>query len=206
MEPHGRGKSARIIGGAYYHLAGLLTLCAVTLLCGLGRLPLVGPDEPRYAEVAREMLVSSDYISPRICGHLLFEKPVLLFWAAAAAYHAVGVNEFGARLPSALAAIVCALFLYRTIASTISLRLALIVSTILATSALFIAYARAGVTDMLLAATICVAINCFYLCAIRTGRARSIYWMLGWAAAGAALYDRRNEPARPPRFQLRGRP
>jgi 4-amino-4-deoxy-L-arabinose transferase-like glycosyltransferase len=45
---------------------------------GLGHLPLVGPDEPRYAQVAREMFLRRDLITPTLGGHTWFEKPALL--------------------------------------------------------------------------------------------------------------------------------
>jgi 4-amino-4-deoxy-L-arabinose transferase-like glycosyltransferase len=69
---------------------------------GLGLLPLVGPDEPRYAQVAREMLVHGDLITPTLGGHTWFEKPALLYWMMIAAFKVFGVNEWSARLGLAL--------------------------------------------------------------------------------------------------------
>jgi 4-amino-4-deoxy-L-arabinose transferase-like glycosyltransferase len=69
---------------------------------GLGLLPLVGPDEPRYAQVAREMLLRGDLITPTLGGHAWFEKPALLYWMMIVAFKAFGVNEWSARLGSAL--------------------------------------------------------------------------------------------------------
>ena len=46
----------------------------------------------RYAEVAREMLVTGDWITPRLAGHTWFEKPALPYWTMAAAYGVVGVT------------------------------------------------------------------------------------------------------------------
>lgn len=171
-------------------LTGLLIVCGLTFGFGLGRLSFVGPEEPRYAEAAREMFVTGDYISPRICGHLLFEKPVLLYWGEAAAYHFLGVNEFAARVPSALGAALCVLFLYHSIASNISRRLALIASGVLATTGLFIAFARAATTDMLLTAAVSIAIVSFYLSTEKTGKARLGYWMLLSAAMGLAVLSK----------------
>ena len=65
-------------------------------------IPLVGPDEPRYAQVAREMFESGDWITPTLGGHTWFEKPALLYWLQIAAYHIFGVGEFAARIGSAL--------------------------------------------------------------------------------------------------------
>ena len=68
----------------------------------LGHLPLVGPDEPRYAQVAREMLLRGDLITPTLGGHTWFEKPALLYWMMIASFKLFGVSEWTARLPSAI--------------------------------------------------------------------------------------------------------
>lgn len=65
-------------------------------------IPLVGPDEPRYAEVAREMFARSDWITPTLGGANWFEKPALLYWLEIVSYYIFGVNEFAARFGSAL--------------------------------------------------------------------------------------------------------
>ena len=65
-------------------------------------LPLVGPDEPRYAQVAREMFERGDWITPTLGGHTWFEKPALLYWFEIVAYTLFGVNEFAARLGPAV--------------------------------------------------------------------------------------------------------
>jgi 4-amino-4-deoxy-L-arabinose transferase-like glycosyltransferase len=69
---------------------------------GLGHLPLVGPDEPRYAQVAREMLLRHDLITPTLGGRNWFEKPALLYWMMMIAFKMFGVSEWSARLPSAV--------------------------------------------------------------------------------------------------------
>ncbi len=65
-------------------------------------IPLVGPDEPRYAQVAREMFERGDWVTPTLGGFHWFEKPALLYWLQIAAYHLFGVSEFSARIGSAL--------------------------------------------------------------------------------------------------------
>jgi 4-amino-4-deoxy-L-arabinose transferase-like glycosyltransferase len=71
-------------------------------LYGLGKLPLLGPDEPRYAQVAREMFLTGDLITPRLGGHTWFEKPALLYWMMAGAFRVFGVSEWAARLGPAI--------------------------------------------------------------------------------------------------------
>jgi len=65
-------------------------------------LPLLGPDEPRYAQVAREMFLRGDWVTPTLGGANWFEKPALLYWLQIAAYKLFGVSEFAARFGSAL--------------------------------------------------------------------------------------------------------
>lgn len=65
-------------------------------------IPLVGPDEPRYAQVAREMFERGDWITPTLGGFHWFEKPALLYWLQIASYHLFGVSEFAARFGSAV--------------------------------------------------------------------------------------------------------
>jgi 4-amino-4-deoxy-L-arabinose transferase-like glycosyltransferase len=69
---------------------------------GLGSLPLLGPDEPRYAQVAREMFLRGDLVTPTLGGHTWFEKPALLYWMIMAAFRIFGVSEWSARLGPAL--------------------------------------------------------------------------------------------------------
>jgi 4-amino-4-deoxy-L-arabinose transferase-like glycosyltransferase len=69
---------------------------------GLGHMPFVGPDEPRYAQVAREMFLRGDLVTPTLGGHTWFEKPPLLYWMMMASFRVFGVSEWAARLGPAL--------------------------------------------------------------------------------------------------------
>lgn len=64
--------------------------------------PLLGPDEPRYAQVAREMFERGDWVTTTLGGFNWFEKPALLYWLQIASYNIFGVNEFAARFGSAI--------------------------------------------------------------------------------------------------------
>jgi 4-amino-4-deoxy-L-arabinose transferase-like glycosyltransferase len=80
----------------------LFAIIIAFYLYGLGRLPLLGPDEPRYAQVAREMFLTGDLITPTLGHHTWFEKPALLYWMMAGAFKVFGVNEWAARVGPAL--------------------------------------------------------------------------------------------------------
>lgn len=69
---------------------------------GLGHLPFLGPDEPRYAQVAREMFLRHDLITPTLGGQTWFEKPALLYWLMIGSFKLFGVSEFAARVPAAV--------------------------------------------------------------------------------------------------------
>ena len=64
---------------------------------------LLHPDEGRYAEIAREMAVSGDWLTPRLNGLKYFEKPPLQYWVTAAAFNVFEIDEWTARLAPALA-------------------------------------------------------------------------------------------------------
>ncbi|MBI3291406.1 MAG: hypothetical protein HYZ73_01135 [Elusimicrobia bacterium] len=87
-------------------LWGLLLVVAGLYLFRLGAVGLYEPAEGRYAEIARTMVTSGDWVIPRLNGVRYFEKPPLLYWTTAVSFQWFGLNEFAARLPTALAALV----------------------------------------------------------------------------------------------------
>ena len=80
-------------------------LFAVVWFAALDLRKLQHPDEGRYAEIAREMVVAGDWVTPRLNGLKYFEKPPLQYWLTAAAFLAFGFDEWGARLAPALGTI-----------------------------------------------------------------------------------------------------
>ncbi len=139
----------------------VLLIAAVFYICffsHLDALGLVGPDEPRYAWVAREMAASGDWVTPRLYGQPWFEKPILYYWSAALAFRVFGVNEFAARLPSALAAALATLALAWAALRFYGFNAARIVLLILPTCVGMIGFARAATPDMLFTAALAAAI------------------------------------------------
>src|SRR5881409_181921 len=78
-------------------LGPLLGLCLLLPLLGVSRWGLWERDEGRYADAAREMLDSGDFVTPRINGTVFLDKPPLVYWVTAASLAALGHNEVGAR-------------------------------------------------------------------------------------------------------------
>jgi 4-amino-4-deoxy-L-arabinose transferase-like glycosyltransferase len=139
----------------------LIGLCLFLFFYGLGRFGLVGADEPRYAQVAREMLQGHDWVTPRLGGHVWLEKPPLYYWQAMIAYAVFGVSDWAARLPSAVDAFLMSLgaFLFlRRLRPGFHFDGAIMV----ATSAAVVGFAHAAATDMPLAAMFTLAMLAWY--------------------------------------------
>ena len=83
-------------------IAGAFLICALAWFAGLEYRGLFTPDEGRYADIAREMLDSNDWVTPRLNGIKYLEKPPLQYWATAGAFAMLGVDEWTARLWPAL--------------------------------------------------------------------------------------------------------
>src|SRR5436305_2095914 len=76
--------------------------CAFFFFYGLAAFGVVGADEPRYAQIAREMLARHDWVSPTLHGRVWLEKPIPYYWSAMASYRLFGVSDCTARIPVAL--------------------------------------------------------------------------------------------------------
>jgi 4-amino-4-deoxy-L-arabinose transferase-like glycosyltransferase len=149
----------------------ILFLLYVCLFSGLGALGLVGPDEPRYAAIARAMAETHDWITPRLWGTPWFEKPVLYYWVAGIAMRLFGVGEFAARLPSALAALLAVAAIKWTALRSYGVGTAWYSLLMLPTSVAMIGFSRAASPDMLFAGllTAAMAVACEMLQKPRPG-------------------------------------
>ena len=104
--PTRTAETSRWFWGVFFSLAVFVYFFGLNI-------PLVGPDEPRYAEVAREMFERGDWVTPTLGSFNWFEKPALLYWLEIVSYHVFGVTEFAARFGSALCGLgtVCSLWI-----------------------------------------------------------------------------------------------
>ncbi|MEW5979123.1 MAG: glycosyltransferase family 39 protein [Acidobacteriota bacterium] len=139
-------------------LLALAAILFIQIFYRLGGLGLTGPDEPRYAQVAREMVDSADWITPRLHGKPWFEKPILYYWLAALGYLAFGVSEFAARLGSALAGAAGACAVFWVARRVWDAQVGFWSVCVLLTSMLYFALSRAASMDALLTGTLTVAL------------------------------------------------
>lgn len=161
----------------------LAAVCMFLFFYGLGAFGLLGADEPRYAQVAREMFERQDWITPTLGHQPWLEKPVLFYWEAEIAYSLFGVSDWAARLPSAVTAtlLVLAAYLFlRRFRPGAELNGALMIAASVAVTG----FARSAATDMLLAANFSIALLAWYA----WYETRSRHWLLpGYFFLGLAV-------------------
>ena len=170
------------------NLAAIFSAVVVIGIClfsHLGALGLVGPDEPRYAWIARAMAQTGDWVTPRLYGSPWFEKPILYYWAAALGFALRLPAEWAARLPSAIAALAAALAIawlgkkhYGSAQNqsgdhAFAISPALLAPMIFSASLAAIGFARAATPDMLFSASIALAMAVAASCLRRAGALRN---------------------------------
>ncbi len=127
---------------------GLLVLCCLLFFCRLGVPGLTDPDEGRYAEIAREMLVLKDYLTPHLNFLPYLEKPPLVYWLTAVSLSLGGLNEWAARAIPALSALGGVLAVYWLTAKLWGSRTAFLAGMVTATSSGYFLLARLLTLDM----------------------------------------------------------
>lgn len=137
-------------------------LAALFYLIGLGHPPLWEPDEGRYAEIAREMVVDHDYITPRNNFVRYFEKPPLVYWVTAASLKIFGRNEFAVRLQAAIASIGQVAITGVLAEGMFGANVGVLAVLALGLSPLFFAFAQFATPDPALAFFLTAAMACFY--------------------------------------------
>ncbi len=163
-------------------LVGLFCLLVtyLSLFHQLGTLPFFGSDEPRYAQIAREMYQKGDFITPTLEGRPWLEKPPLLFWMLVASFASFGSSEWSARLPNTLLALLMAVGIGVFAGVHRGARCGVVAFLLLTTSLLYVGYARAASTDLPLTAAFALSMIGGFL-AVNRG---SYLWAL---ACGTAL-------------------
>ena len=149
----------------------------------LGSYPLFTPDEGRYAEIALNMIHTSDYITPRVNGAIFLDKPILYFWLQACAIKLLGVNEWAVRLFPALFGILGVIITYSCGRVLFDRRSGLIAAIILATTPLYFGGTHYANLDL----EVAVLISCSLLTFLSALYSPHRLYFLFIAYASAAL-------------------
>jgi len=164
------------------NLGAILLLVLVYTLLWFGTLNyrhLIPSDEGRYAEMAREMLVTGDWITPRYNGYKYFEKPPLQIWATATACHLFGIGDWQARLWTALTGFLTIVFVGFTGARIYSARAGWLAAIVLASSPMWVISGHMNSLDMGLSAFLVAALCSLLLSQSYENKTASRNWM--WA-------------------------
>ncbi|HEY6007474.1 MAG TPA: glycosyltransferase family 39 protein, partial [Geobacteraceae bacterium] len=174
-------------GKPRFDLALLLIVLSVPFFLLLGRLPLIEPDEGRYAEIPREMLLRGDFITPCLNYVKYFEKPPLHYWLNAISMSLFGENEFAARFPGTLLGLATVLLTYHVGRRLFDRRTGLFAALVLGTSAGFLVQARLNFTDMTLTFCLSAALGCFALASREEEPRQGFYYYLFYVFAALAV-------------------
>ncbi len=156
----------------------VLPLAFVLYFYDLSGAGLVGPDEPRYAAIGREMARSGDWVTPRLWGQPWFEKPALLYWMTATGFRLGWGPELAPRIPVALFSLAFLAFYWWILRREFGTRAAWLATLILGTCAGWIGFSQVAVTDLPLAAAFSAAV----LLALRWIAKGDARWLPGVSA------------------------
>jgi 4-amino-4-deoxy-L-arabinose transferase-like glycosyltransferase len=163
----------------------VIALSALMCFVGLGRTAISDSDEAFYAEAAREMLESGDWLTPTFNFDERFQKPILYYWLTAATYAVAGVGPFAARVWSALSGLAIALLVYWVARRWYDEPTGLAAGIVAATTFGSALMARMALPDLPLAA-LTTAATAFALVAVYDEHRSALPWVL-LASAVAAL-------------------
>jgi len=163
----------------------ILGLQFLLLFFRLGQLPLLGPDEPRYARVAVEMARANEFVTPTLGGEAWLEKPPLYYWLAGFGFRIFGESEGPARWPAVCAALLMTGFTGLIGARLFGRRCGRLAMIVIATSPLVFIYGRAATMDVLVAAFITGASGLFILSLLGIAGPSSV--VAAWGLMGVAV-------------------
>jgi 4-amino-4-deoxy-L-arabinose transferase-like glycosyltransferase len=161
-------------------------VAAAFIFAGLGRLPLLDPDEGRNSEVAKEMQASGALLVPSYDGLVYLDKPALYFRTVAISFTLFGTSEAAARFPSAVSGIALLLVVYAFCRRVYNARTGALAVLVVGTTPLFFAFARLVIFDMMLTLFVCAAIFAGYIAEEEEGSARARWYLVSAAAAAIA--------------------
>ena len=161
-------------------------LCAFILFSHLGDMALLWPDEGRNAEVAREMQNSGSWLVPTYNGQTYLDKPAFYFKTVALSFAWFGESEAVARLSSTIFAFLLLIEVFLFCRKIYDQRTAILAILLIASTPMYLAFARIVIFDMTLAFFVCSAIFACYLADETDGQTQKRWYLLGAAMAAIA--------------------
>lgn len=131
----------------YKSIISIIVVSLLLFVPFIGRLHLFDWDEINFAESAREMIVSKDYLTVQIFFEPFWEKPPLFIWFQVFSMKLFGVNEFAARFPNAIAGVITLVVLFLFGRKFVNHRFGLIWSVAYGASVLPFIYFKSGIID-----------------------------------------------------------
>ncbi|OHE71390.1 MAG: hypothetical protein A2007_02780 [Verrucomicrobia bacterium GWC2_42_7] len=168
----------------------LVSVLGLLFFLTIGRRPLANPDEGRYAEIPREMVVSGDWVTPRLNGVLYFEKPPLFYWMQAAAIKVGGLGESTLRLSNSLLGLLGCLITYAFGAYIFNRRIGLYAGFILGTSMMFFVLSQIITLDMAVSVFVTMALFAFIAGEKSRGLGRRLFFWLFYASMAFATLSK----------------
>ena len=148
----------------FFSIVWVLALGGITFFNRLGSIGLVDETEPLFVEAARQMTVTGNWITPYFNQVTRFDKPPLIYWLMAIGFQAIGVNEWAARLPSAIAGTLLVGFCFYVLKRFVPSKTApYLGSAIVAFNLITLFFGRLGYSDMLLSACLGGSLLAFFL-------------------------------------------
>ena len=164
----------------------LVALCLTLFFFGLGARPLWDIDEGMHAATSRDMVLSGDWITPKVNGENFYDKPILYNWLAAVSFLIFGFTEFAARFPAAILGLGGVIITYLLGRKMFNPMVGFLGGVILATNVEYVILSRAVIHDISLCFFITLAFFCFYL-GLGNVRRRKTYFLLSYASLGFAV-------------------
>lgn len=154
----------------------------------LGSVSLFDVDEAVFAEATKEMVESGDWITPTYNGANRYDKPILFYWMMAGSYYLFGINEFGARFPSAFCGVILSLAVFFFTKRFSNEKTALYAATALVLSPYYFMYSHAAVTDMALTAFITLSLFSLFIFEKEADNKRSDRYLNGFYLFSALAF------------------
>jgi 4-amino-4-deoxy-L-arabinose transferase-like glycosyltransferase len=164
---------------------GLLLIAALFMLTNLDY-PLIDRDETRYAEIAREMLATGDWVVPKLNFQTYYDKPPLVYWLCATSFKLFGVSETSARFVPALASLATLVSTMYFGSRIFNRRVGLLAGVVLLVSVGFAFTSRYLLLDSVLSLLVSLSLFTAYE-AIGKPRLKLGWWMASSVCVGLAV-------------------